>query len=90
MSVSRLASWYPERISAYAFFAVPYTLPLPKDWDYDAVIASQRQQYGYELFGYWAFFNRDETAQILEDHVRLTLMLSPQTLTTRTYRSRRS
>ena len=73
MSVSRLANWYPERISAYAFFAVPFNPPLPKDFDYDALIAGQRQRYGYELFGYWSFFNRDEAAQILEDHVRPTL-----------------
>ena len=72
-AVSRLANWYPERISAYAFFALPYLRPLPKDYNYEAAIVKQKQQYGYELYGYWSFFNRDDANQVIQEHVRPTI-----------------
>ncbi|KIP01958.1 hypothetical protein PHLGIDRAFT_122890 [Phlebiopsis gigantea 11061_1 CR5-6] len=40
-----------------------------RDFDFDAVLARQKQKYGYELYGYWPFFNRDDANQIIEDHI---------------------
>ncbi|KIP08441.1 hypothetical protein PHLGIDRAFT_117193 [Phlebiopsis gigantea 11061_1 CR5-6] len=68
-AVSRLANWYPERVSAYAFFALPYYPPVPKDYNFEADLASQRQKYGYELYGYWSFFNRDDANHVIQDHI---------------------
>lgn len=74
-SVSRLANWYPERVSAYAFFAAAYSPPRPKNFDYGALLARLQQKHGYELFGYWAFFNRDDADQVIQDHIESFMSL---------------
>ena len=74
-AISRLANWYPERVSAYAFFASTYSPPRSKNFDYDALLVRLQQKHGYEIFGYWAFFNRDDADQVIQDHV-YTIILS--------------
>ncbi|KAI0341823.1 epoxide hydrolase [Trametopsis cervina] len=55
-AVSRLSNHYPERFYAYAFFAVPF-VPVTPPVDYNELLASQKAQYGYELYGYWAYMS---------------------------------
>ncbi|KIP06414.1 hypothetical protein PHLGIDRAFT_106968 [Phlebiopsis gigantea 11061_1 CR5-6] len=74
-SVSRLANWYPERVIAYAFLAVSYSPPRSKNYDYDVFLARLKQKYGYELFGYWGFFNRDDADQVIQDHIESFMSL---------------
>ena len=71
-SVSRLASWYPERVTAYAFIAVPYIAPWPQDFHYETYLSGTKEDHGYEIFGYWAFFNRDDVDRIIQEHVRIS------------------
>ncbi|KZS99619.1 epoxide hydrolase [Laetiporus sulphureus 93-53] len=53
--VSRLANYFPERFLAFAFLA--------------AALAGTKQVLGYEAYGYWEFFVRDEEAdRIIKDH----------------------
>ncbi|KAH9929177.1 Alpha/Beta hydrolase protein [Fomitopsis serialis] len=65
---SRLASYYPERFKAYAFFAVGYS-PTSADFDYEAVLALIKQFIGYETYGYWQFFCEDGADKVIEDHL---------------------
>lgn len=66
--VARLASVAPERILAYAFLAVSYIAPNP-DFDFQAGLKATKAAFGYELFGYQAYFAEDTTAAILEKNV---------------------
>ena len=66
---ARLASIAPERIIAYAFLALAYLAPDPT-FDFEAALKQTKALFGYELFGYQAFFASDEAAGILEKHVR--------------------
>ncbi|KZT00187.1 epoxide hydrolase [Laetiporus sulphureus 93-53] len=74
--VSRLANYFPERFIAFAFLAVGY-MPPSVPFDYEAALAITKQILGYEAYGYWEFFVRDEEAdQIIKDHWESFLTLS--------------
>ena len=66
--VSRLANVAPERIHAYAFLALSYILPDP-EWDYEKTLERNKELVGRKLFGYWAFFSREDGAKKIEDNV---------------------
>ena len=63
-----MASFAPERVSAYAFFSVPYMPPRPDK--FTEFMEGTRQLAGRELFGYWYFFNEDDIDKTLRAHVR--------------------
>ncbi|KAI0791299.1 epoxide hydrolase [Abortiporus biennis] len=65
--VSKLATWFPERILAYAFFAVTYTPPNPVH-NYEQNLKVSKEKFGYEQFGYWEFFSADDAEQVIFDH----------------------
>ena len=46
-----------------------YLAPDPT-FDFEAALKQTKALFGYELFGYQAFFATDEAAGILEKHVR--------------------
>jgi pimeloyl-ACP methyl ester carboxylesterase len=63
---TRFVLYHPERTLGLILFNVGYRPPAKLD-------VEQRYQYtkkifGYELFGYWEFFNSDDAAKILEDN----------------------
>lgn len=64
---ARLANYYGEKFEAFGFFAVPYSPPLP--FDLAAINAMSKQVFGYDNFGYWNFFAKEEAAKIIEEHV---------------------
>ena len=65
---SRLANYYGERFIGFGFLALGYVPPTP-NFDVDATNALSLKTHGYENFGYWHFFNRDDSAEIIENHV---------------------
>jgi len=64
---SRLANYRADRFAAFAFFALGYFPPMP-DFDIDAMNAQSLEKHGYENFGYWNFFAKDEAAKVIEEH----------------------
>lgn len=65
---SRLANYRADRFAAFAFFALGYFPPAP-DFDVSAINAHSLVKHGYENFGYWNFFAKDEAAKVIEEHV---------------------
>lgn len=68
LSVSRLASYYPERVIAYAFLAASFIGPIPPI-PFDAFLEYIKQQVGYELYGYWKFYSEPGLDQFVRDHL---------------------
>ena len=60
-------SYYGDRFAAFGFLAIPYSPPAP--FDLAAINAMSKQVFGYDNFGYWNFFAKEEAAKIIEDHV---------------------
>ena len=56
------------------------------DFDYKKGLEMSKATFGYELYGYWEFFNRDDSAKTILDHVRnlynrwIVLMMPRNTL----------
>ncbi|KAL4245655.1 AB hydrolase superfamily protein [Abortiporus biennis] len=63
--LSRLASYFPERISAYAFFAGAY-IPVYPDLSAQALNTYLKARHGYDIYGYWFFFNREDAGTLIE------------------------
>jgi soluble epoxide hydrolase/lipid-phosphate phosphatase len=69
--LSRLANYHPERFSAYAFVDHGYNAPgrglTP------AVIqqinSSAQAKLGFSIFGYFLFFDEEDAAKLLDEHV---------------------
>lgn len=69
--VSRLANYFPDRFIAYAFFAVPFNPPHAFS-NVNQILAFTKQQFGYELIGYWLFFSEEGAESIIRAHVSTT------------------
>lgn len=52
MLTARLANHHPTRFAGFAFLAAGYLQPLV-DFDYEGVLESMKDAFGYDLFGYW-------------------------------------
>lgn len=64
-----MANYYPERVTAYAWLAVPYQSAFPLI-DFQTFLNESKQVAGYELYGYWLFFSEDDADEIIQEHVR--------------------
>ncbi|KAK7052928.1 hypothetical protein VNI00_004248 [Paramarasmius palmivorus] len=60
--ISRIAQLFPDVVVAAAFLAIPYSAPTPPPFDLDQVLKTQKEVFGYELFGYWGFIGKDPDA----------------------------
>lgn len=73
LAVSNLANWYPDRFAGFVFLGAPYTPLDPTKMDVSLPALNERAQYqyGYEVFGHWAFLSSDEErpAEIIEKHL---------------------
>jgi soluble epoxide hydrolase/lipid-phosphate phosphatase len=69
--LSRLATYYPERLLSSSFLATAYREP-GKSMNVDPVNVITKQKLGYEMYGYWKFFEREDAAQVVKDHVHLS------------------
>lgn len=66
--LARLANYYPERLLSTAFLAAAYRAP-GQSMNVDLFNALSKEKLGYEMFGYWKFFEKEDAAQIIKDHV---------------------
>lgn len=66
-AISALSHFYPERVSAYAFLAVPYTVPDPHV-TVDTLLVLTKKLFGYETVGYWLFFSEENADKIALEH----------------------
>ncbi|KAE9367564.1 putative epoxide hydrolase [Stipitochalara longipes BDJ] len=66
--LSRLANYYPERLLSCSFLASPYSAP-GQSMNIDAVNVITKQKLGYEMYGYRKFFEQEDAAQVVKDHI---------------------
>ncbi|KAL8934486.1 MAG: hypothetical protein Q9216_005886 [Gyalolechia sp. 2 TL-2023] len=80
---SRLASYHPERVLAYAFLAIGYSAPAGK-FDVEVINNKTEELLGYPIYGYWHFFNAPDAAEIMVSNVRTSIAITypadPQTI----------
>lgn len=70
--LSRLQHYHPDRLSALAFLTLGYSVP-GADLNLAFVDATNQATlagFGYPLLGYWYFNERDDSAAIMDQHVR--------------------
>lgn len=75
--LSRFANYCPTRLVSLTFLSVAY-MPPGELFDLQKINLSSKQLLGYELFGYWEFFDRKDAADIIKEHVSW-LSASPPT-----------
>ncbi|THU92378.1 alpha/beta-hydrolase [Dendrothele bispora CBS 962.96] len=66
---SRLANYFPQYFSSYAFLAVGYVAPDTFALPYQEQNNASRAVLGYEDFGYWDFFSTEGADQIILDNL---------------------
>ncbi|KJA25746.1 hypothetical protein HYPSUDRAFT_160201 [Hypholoma sublateritium FD-334 SS-4] len=64
---SRLANFYPERFTAYAFLAVPYSAPRPMS-NINHTLRATKKMCGYELCGHIDFYAEEDASIIIASH----------------------
>jgi hypothetical protein len=70
---SRLYNYFPERVSAGVFLAVPYIEP--GSFNLDEVNSQSKQFLGYELYGYWHFLTEPGAHDLIAEHVSSAISL---------------
>ncbi|KAL1603713.1 hypothetical protein SLS60_005303 [Paraconiothyrium brasiliense] len=76
--LSRVYNYYPELVKGLVFLSVPYMEP--GQFNLAAINGLTEQLFGYPVFGYWQFFNRDDAADICDKNkTSLTSLLYPST-----------
>src|ERR1700709_170274 len=69
--LSRLANYHPERFSAYAFIDHGYGAPgrslTPAAIQH--INSAVQAKLGFSIFGYFLFFNEEDAARLLDEHV---------------------
>jgi soluble epoxide hydrolase / lipid-phosphate phosphatase len=71
--LSRLAIYYPKRLKSASFLVVA-SKPLGEVIDLDKLNAMSKKAYGYEVLGYWRFFEREEAGEIVNKNVSLFVL----------------
>ena len=66
--MSRLANYFPERFVKFAFLGVAYQAPSGR-FDVDKINEITKEHIGYEIFGYWHFFNDPDAADMMNRDV---------------------
>jgi soluble epoxide hydrolase/lipid-phosphate phosphatase len=66
--LGRLANYYPERLASASFLVVGYRPPGER-LDLDGLNAMTKKAVGYEVCGYWRFFEREEAGEIVDKNV---------------------
>ena len=68
--LARLNTYHRERLLSSAFLATPYRVP-GKSLDVDAINAMTKEKLGFEMLGYWKFFEKQDAGDIVKEHVSL-------------------
>ncbi|CAF3490814.1 unnamed protein product [Rotaria sp. Silwood1] len=63
---TRFVLYHPQRTLGLILFNLGY-FP-PAKFDFEQMLLLTKKAFGYELFGYWEFFNSDDAAKIIEDN----------------------
>jgi len=66
--LGRLANFYPKRLASASFLTVAY-IPPGGVMNLDAINTMTKQALGYEIFGYWKFFEREDAGEIVNKNV---------------------
>jgi soluble epoxide hydrolase/lipid-phosphate phosphatase len=66
--LSRVVTYFPERLLISSFLATAYRPP-GQSMNVDALNAISKEKLGYESYGYWKLFEREDAGQIFKDHV---------------------
>ncbi|KAL0572025.1 hypothetical protein V5O48_009946 [Marasmius crinis-equi] len=72
----RLASYFPDRFSAFGFLAVGNLPPAFFSAPYNQLNTLTKAVFGYELFGYWELFSRPGAQELLGSHLESLLNLA--------------
>jgi soluble epoxide hydrolase / lipid-phosphate phosphatase len=76
--LSRVVNYYPDRMKAAVFMSIRYMPPSNGErFDLDAINAFTRKHLGFEMFGYWRFFEREDAGGVLGEHVGFVSFFSP-------------
>jgi soluble epoxide hydrolase / lipid-phosphate phosphatase len=68
--LSRLANWFPERLESAAFLSVAYLPPGSTNVNWlDELNGMTKKMMGWEVLGYWKFFEREDAGRIVDEHV---------------------
>ncbi|KAH6653276.1 putative epoxide hydrolase [Truncatella angustata] len=65
--LSRFANYFPNRLHSATFIAVPY-IPPAQLLDLQRINDVSKSTLGYERFGYWNFFKKEEAGSIIANH----------------------
>jgi pimeloyl-ACP methyl ester carboxylesterase len=57
--LSRLVNYYPQRLLSCSFLTVAYRAP-GQSMNVDPINVITKQKLGYEMYGYWKFFERED------------------------------
>ncbi|OSC99357.1 alpha/beta-hydrolase [Trametes coccinea BRFM310] len=74
--LSRLANLFPDRFYAFAWLVVSYAPPNPVPINIDAVIGHLKTMTGNGRYGYWKWFNEDDTYLICDKNLDSMLQLA--------------
>jgi soluble epoxide hydrolase/lipid-phosphate phosphatase len=69
--LARLANYHPERFISFSFLAASYRPP-GQIMNVDQFNVISKEKLGYEMYGYWKFFEKENAGQIVKDHVSLS------------------
>lgn len=73
--LSRLANWHPERFLLYVFIDIGYSPP-DMALNYETVRNINKHAkatVGFEVFGYFMFFDEPDAAELLNKNVRKSI-----------------
>ena len=82
--LSRMVNYFPSRLTSLTFMDIGYAAP-PLAFNkagIDSLNNLTLATLGYEVFGYWSFFNEEDSGKILNAHVRILLIYSTRALLT--------
>ena len=70
--LSGLKTWelLPKRFLTMSFLDIPYRSP-GEPLNLDAVNKITKDKMGFERFGYWYFFNKEEAGNICRENVNM-------------------
>ena len=66
--LSRLVAYHPETLLSCTFCSVPY-VPPGSPFDLDEIKQMTEAILGFEKLGYMRFLSRDDSWEVLEEHV---------------------
>ena len=73
--LSKIINYFPNRLQSCTFIAIPYSPPGQR-FDLDAMKAITENALGLEKFGYMRFMDREDSSDVLDAHVRTSVLIA--------------